>query len=295
MPRSSLLAGALVCLLVTAGCLGAFGGESTPPGTTPDAPIPGSETALPPSSGSPTSTPSAAGSPTATPTRVAMALPVDPKDTGVGSPGQFAEAHRATLRNTSFTARYSYVESVVGEAEIRTSGILHYDGTDTVYYNYTTRRPGRDTVRRVAVWSNGTAARRAVTTPDGTVVEDMEPVDDVRTFAGRVNVYLRAFGIHVTGYSRLGEESMVRIFGGQFDLADERDTVEGLAFRLGYDRLSDGSLSAVVTDDALRRYRVELNPTSEVTVVEELEIMRLGTTEVRRPGWARPANETRSR
>jgi len=288
MHRSRLLAGTLACLLVTAGCLGVLGGESTssPAESTISSPA---RTATQPSPLPET--------PTASPTRDAIPFPRRANRTWTESPGRFAATHDATLRNTSFSARYSLVRDRGGTVETRVVGIVRYDGDDTVYYNYTTDDPDSADLRRIVLWSNGTAARRAVTTPDGTVVEEARPVVDVRTFARQVNVYLRAFETSLTGYSQMGDEPVVRITSSTLDRADERSTVSGLAFQLDLEGIEGGTFSAVVEDDTLREYRVELvdrRPTDVITVSETLTITELGTTTVRRPDWVVGRNESQS-
>lgn len=118
------------------------------------------------------------------------------------------------------------------------------------------------------------------------MVAGTRPVADVRTFANRVKAYFSAFETRVTGYSRLGGETTRRVSGHEFDRSGESDTVEGLAFWLGYEDINDGRLVATVTADLLRRYRVELNPTSAITVVEEVRVTDLGSTRVPPPGSA---------
>jgi len=294
MDRPSTLAGALVCLLVTAGCLGVLGGGSTPgPGvSTPGVLNPTTTSVQGPSAGPAAA--STAGTPTVSPTRAAISLPSGMSEARSGPPKQLVVTHDATLQNTSFTARYTYVTSVSGATQSRTLGILQYDGDEAVYYNFTTWRPGSDDVRRIVVWSNGSTARHAITSGNETVVEDSRPRESVRTYAGRLSVYLRAFETEATGYSRFGDDRTVRISGLGFDRTGERDAVKSLAFRLGYNRLSGGTFSAAVTRGVIGHYRVELNPTSAITIIEELEITRLGSTTVRRPDLTAATNGTRS-
>lgn len=286
MRRSALLAGAAACFLVTAGCLGVFGDESTQ--TAP--------AASPPPDSSSTERASPTGTRTVTPTRAAMSLPAEMGDSAVNSPGEFADTHRATLGNASFTARYSYVRRVDGAVTTRTHGIVRYDGAGTVYLNSTTRDPLSGGFRRVETWSNGSVARRAVTTSDGRVTEEADPEGSLLTFAGRVDIYLRAFETGVTGYSRLAGEPVVRLSGSEFNREGSGDLTAELAFRFGIGDVDDGRLSAVLESDALRRYRVEIvdrRPSNTITVAETLTITRPGPTTIQRPEWVTPGNRSR--
>jgi len=76
-----------------------------------------------------------------------------------------AATHDATLRNTSFTVRFTRFREVNGELTVRVSSIVRYDGAGTFYSNPTSAKGnGLMTRERIERWSNGSVGLRAALT-----------------------------------------------------------------------------------------------------------------------------------
>jgi hypothetical protein len=282
MGRSPLAVAALVFLLVTAGCFGFFGEGETPDPATSVAPT---------ETGTPT--------PTASPTPAAIPRPTTESGAVIGSPEEIARSHEATLRNTSFRIRYVSRRVENGTTESRTIGTIRYDGDGVAFYNYTVVdvNPGGIVREHVEVWSNGTRARRAIMTENGTVVETASPLRSPPTFADEVELYLRSFRIGMTGYSRFRGDRLVRITGAGLVNSREQYTVEDRVLLLGFVTVESGRFTADIADGAVRRYRIHLSGrerTASVSFTEELTFTGLGTTTVDRPAWVTSGNATRS-
>ncbi|MFB6295240.1 MAG: hypothetical protein ABEH66_00140 [Halobacteriales archaeon] len=293
MDRSQFCLAALACLLLTGGCLGFLGeGAQTTPDVGPVSPAP--STML-----SPAQTDDSTATATPSPTPAAATLSPNLSASGFGSAEGVARTHRATLRNTSFTVRFSRVRTVDGEIERRFSGVVRYDGAGTVYANITRVFFDTDPVtrRRIEEWSNGTTARRAVVTPNGTTIEEATRTTGAPTYADRIVVYLRSFRMSVTGWSRLGRTLTTRGSSVRLTPSPGELTVDDLAARLGFWEIRDGAFSMEVTGGAVRRYRARLVghfSYEPVVWTEEFRFTRVGTTTVERPAWVTGTNGSRT-
>lgn len=293
MQRSPLAVAALVCLLVTAGCFGLFGGRETPDPATSVAPT-DSPTA------SPTPTGTGTPAPTASPTPAALVYPPEVNQIGIDAE-RIASEHGDALRNTSFTIQYFSRRIENGTVTSRTTGRVRYDGEGVTLYNYTVVNadPGETARVHVETWSNGTTTLQAITTENGTDIEETSPLRSPPTFADQIETYLRSFRTRATGYSRFHGGSVVRVSAEDFDLVNSREqyTVEDQAFRLGFVELNGGRFTADLADDRLNRYRVRLfgrDSDGSVSLTEELVFTGVGTTTVDRPAWVTSGNATRS-
>ncbi|MFB6296472.1 MAG: hypothetical protein ABEH66_06505 [Halobacteriales archaeon] len=299
--RRLAAAAALACLLVTAGCLGVLGSGTEPaPTASPAASLSPGETSTVPPGETSTVPPGEAPSPTptVTPTRAAIGLPPGIGESDPRSTERIAARHGATLRNTSFTLRYSQVRIERGEVDVRIVGTVQYDGNGTIYSNYTAVDPDSSVRRSIEVWSNGTTARRAVTSTNGTFVRSRPPLERPRTFADRIESYLDAFDVGVSGYSRLGDESVVRVSGTGLDRSGNGSPSKQLVdqfWMLGLDEVNGGSVSMELEEGVFRRYRVEVVDSGNdrpMTLRETAAFSNLGTTTVRRPAWVTGRNES---
>jgi hypothetical protein len=295
---------ALAGLLVTAGCLGLLGDATTPdPTATESSSAP--TVATEPSTTSPTASPPSTETPpagtTASPTPAAIVRSSEVNEAGIGSAERVADAHHARLRNTSFTVRHASHRTRNGTITYRVSGTIRYGDDGTTHYNYTAVDVNAGTTVRehVEVWSNGTTARRAITTENGTVVEEIPPIETPPTFADQVEIYFRSFPARMTGYSRFGGESVVRLAADGLDLASGREqyTVEDRARWIGITELHGGQFSADLAGDAVRRYHLRLSghgPNGSISMTRELVFTRVGSTTIHRPAWVTAGNATRS-
>jgi hypothetical protein len=288
---------ALACLLLTAGCLGFLGNGTASNPTASGATQPAS---------SPTATPSPTGDLTSTatvsPIQDAVRLPTNLTGHRIGSAEGVAATHEATLWNTSFTARYSRVWIADGEVSSWRSRVVRYDGAGTVYTNFTTVDFDAGSVIRTRTeqWSNGSTARRAVVTANGTAVEDVRPIANPPTYADRIAVYLRSFRMSTTGWSRLGGELITRARSGRLNRGSSPagDAVADLEFLVPLWEITGGRFSADVTERTVRRYRSRLVgyfQSERVVLVEEFHLSAVGTTTVDRPAWVTAENGSLAR
>lgn len=300
MSRSSLLVIALTGLLVTAGCMGLLGDGSTPDPTSTGPTVPtASSTAFPSASTQPTEPPSTRAPVSPTPAAIPGSSEV--KGGGIGSPEHVADAHHVRLRNTSFTVRYASHQIRNGRITSRMSGTIRYGGDGITYYNYTTVdvNHGRVDRKHVEAWSSRTTALRAITTENGTVIEQIAPTDTPPTFADQVELYVRSFGMRMTGYSQFSGEPVVHISADSLDFTDSRDsfTIEDHARWIGITELIGGRFSADLAGNVVRRYRVRLvgrGSTGSISTTREIRFTRVGETTVHRPAWVTRGNTTES-